>query len=125
LRYACIKIFKSPFNCRYKFTYPPSRNGTPDIMLIPQVLICQIVFRANKDSTGSIISTRNGHEEIRMFLQWFTVFTNNMVQAKIQLVERQCLLCLVRCLSCWICVCFLQKGDILEQNNMQLQDGHT
>ena len=86
-------------------------------MLITQVFVREIVLRADKDSTRTIVSTRNRHQEISVFFQWFAVFTNHVVQTKIQLIERQRLLCLVCGFSGWICVCFLQKMvNTLKQN---------
>jgi len=86
-------------------------------MLIAQVFVREIVLRANKDSTGTIVSTRNRHQEIGVFFQWFTVFTNNVVQTEIQLIECQRLLRLVCGFSCWICVCFLQKMVNISMRN--------
>jgi len=78
-------------------------------MLITQVFVCEIVLRANEDSTGTIVSTRNRHQEVGVFFQRFTVFANNVVQTEIELIECQRLLRLVCGFSGWISVGFLQK----------------
>lgn len=47
--------------------YPSPWNRATYIMLITQVFVCEVVLRANKDSTGTIVSTRNRHQEIGVF----------------------------------------------------------
>ena len=64
-------LFQSPdlpilnSNCHMNFviiwnrTYPSPRYGTPDIWLITEILICNIILRADKYTTRAFCPTRH------------------------------------------------------------------
>lgn len=46
----------------------PSGNRAADVMLVSQILVGEIVLRADQHSRRSIVSTGNGYEKVGMLL---------------------------------------------------------
>lgn len=77
-------------------------------MLITEILVGDVVLRADQDSTGSVVSARHGNEEISVLFQRFTVLPHNVILPQLKLIQSQCLLRLTRSFSCRIRIRFLR-----------------
>ena len=73
-------------------THSSPWNRTPDIRLIAQVLVSDVILRADQDSGRPVTSPRHGYQEIGMLFQRLRIFSNNVVQTQVQLVKGQGLL---------------------------------
>ena len=73
-------------------THSSPWNRTPDIRLIAQVLVSDVILRADQDSRRPVTSSRHGYQEIGMLFQRLRIFSNNVVQTQVQLVKGQGLL---------------------------------
>lgn len=85
-----------------------SRNGAAKILLVAKVLIDEVVFTADEYATRAIVAPGNTDEQIGCVLKRLTVLTNNMVEAKVQLIEGQHLLSYLSSFSSWVIVSFLE-----------------
>ena len=78
-------------------------------MLVSQVFVGDVVFRADEQTTWSIVAPGDGDKEVGMFVQRFGIFSDDVVQAKIEFVEGEILLGLDGCFASSIAIEFLHE----------------
>ena len=81
---------------QYKYV-PQSHSESAAVCpssLVPEVLVCDVVLRADEDAGGTVVAAGDGDEHVAVLLQRLGVLAHHVVKAKIQLVEGQGLQCL-------------------------------
>ena len=86
-----------------------SRYGAAKICLVAKVLVDEVVFTTDEYATWAIAAPGNTDEQIGCVLKRLTVLTNNMVEAKVQLIEGQHLLSHLSSFSSRIIISFLER----------------
>ena len=59
--------------------------------LISEVLVCDVVLRADEDAGGTVVAAGHRDEHVAVLLQRLGVLAHHMVQAQVKLVEGQSL----------------------------------
>ena len=81
----------------FQYKYVPqshSESAAPCLSsLVPEVLVCDVVLRADEDAGGTVVAAGDGDEHVAVLLQRLGVLANHVVQTQVELVEGQRLEC--------------------------------
>lgn len=64
----------------------PTRNRAPDVGLVAEVLVRDVVLRADEDARGPVGAARHGDEEVGVLLERLRVLAHHVVEAEVELV---------------------------------------